>query len=51
MSYGIFDNNKDVDSEAEIARRRTFLTRMERKLEFKKSIKNPHYQEDRYLLR
>ncbi|HSH55489.1 MAG TPA: hypothetical protein VK983_01525 [Candidatus Limnocylindrales bacterium] len=43
MSRGFFDNNKDIDSEAEVARRRTFIARMERKLEFKKSISNAHY--------
>ncbi|GEM_PF-1838830 len=51
MARGFFDNNKDIDSEAETARRRTFIARMERKLEFKKSILNPHYEEDRYLIR
>jgi Skp family chaperone for outer membrane proteins len=51
MSKGFFDNNKDTDSEAEIARRQNFIARMERKLEFKKSALNPHYQEDRYLIR
>ncbi len=38
MSRGFFDNNKDTDSEAQVARRRTFIARMERKLEFKKSL-------------
>ncbi len=51
MTRGFFDNNKDTDSEEAVARRRTFIARMERKFEFKKSIKNPHYGEDRYLLR
>jgi hypothetical protein len=51
MSRGFFDNNKDIDSEAESARRQDFIARMERKLEFKKSLKNPHYEEDRYLIR
>ncbi len=51
MSRGFLDNNKDIDSEAEVSRRRTFISRMERKLEFKKSVLNPHYQDDRYLLR
>jgi hypothetical protein len=51
MTRGFWDNNKDIDSEAEVARRRTFIERMERKLEFKKSILNPHYQDDRYLIR
>jgi hypothetical protein len=51
MSRGFFDNNKDIDSEAESARRQNFIARMERKLEFKKSLANPNYQEDRYLIR
>jgi hypothetical protein len=51
MSRGFLDNNKDIDSEAEVARRRGFIARMERKLEFKKSVANPHYEEDRYLIR
>ena len=51
MSRGFFDNNKDIDSEAEVARRRSFIDRMERKLEFKKSVRNRHYSEDRYLVR
>ncbi len=51
MTRGFFDNNKDIDSDAEVARRRTFIERMERKLEFKKSLSNPHYSDERYLLR
>lgn len=51
MSKGFFDYNKDIDSEAEVARRRNFVARMERKLEFKKSLQNPSYADDRYLLR
>jgi len=51
MTRGFWDNNKDIDSEAEVARRKSFIERMERKLEFKKSILNPHYEEDRYLIR
>ncbi len=43
MSKGFLDHNKDVDSEAEVARRKNFLARMERKLEFKKSLSSPHY--------
>lgn len=44
MSRGFFDNNKDIDSEAEFARhwspaeRHNFITRMERKLEYKELI-------------
>jgi len=41
MSRGFFDDNKDIDSEAEIARRRSFIERMERKLEFKESVLLP----------
>jgi hypothetical protein len=51
MSKGFFDNNKDIDSEEEVSRRRSFIDRMERKLEFKKSLANPHYNDDRYLVR
>jgi hypothetical protein len=51
MARGFFDNNKDIDSEAETARRKSFIARMERKLEFKKSVLNPNYEEDRYLIR
>jgi hypothetical protein len=35
MSRGFFDNNKDIDSEAEIARRRTLIERLERKHDYK----------------
>jgi hypothetical protein len=38
MSRGFFDYNKDIDSEAEVARRRSFIRRMERKLEYKESL-------------
>ncbi|HEX8182920.1 MAG TPA: hypothetical protein VF575_04960 [Candidatus Saccharimonadales bacterium] len=38
MSRGFYDNNKDIDSDAETARRRSFIERMERKLEMKESI-------------
>lgn len=38
MSKRFFDNNKDIDSEAEVARRRNFIARMERKLEYKESL-------------
>lgn len=51
MGRGFWDNNKDIDSEEETARRRAFIAKMERKLEFKKSLRNPRYQEDRYLIR
>jgi hypothetical protein len=37
MVRGYFDHNKDIDSEAETARRRSFIERMERKLESKES--------------
>jgi hypothetical protein len=39
MSKGFYDNNKDIDSEAEVARRRSFIERMERKLEVKESLR------------
>lgn len=51
MSRQYNDSDKDIDSEIEVARRRAFIERMERKLEFKKSVLNPNYQDDRYLLR
>jgi hypothetical protein len=38
MSRGFFDNNKDIDSEAEVARRRSFIERMQRKLEYKETL-------------
>ena len=38
MSRNFFDNNKDIDSDAESERRRSFISRMERKLEFKSSF-------------
>jgi hypothetical protein len=38
MSRGFFDNNKDIDSEAEKARRHNFIERMTRKLEYKESL-------------
>lgn len=38
MSRGFLDNNKDIDSEAEVARRRSFIERMQRKLEIKESL-------------
>lgn len=38
MSRGYFDNNKDIDSEAEKARRASFIERMERKLALKESL-------------
>lgn len=44
MSRGFFDNNKDIDSEAEVARRRSFIERMERKLAYKESLQAPHYR-------
>lgn len=44
MSRGFFDNNKDIDSEAEVARRRSFIERMERKLEYKESLQGPAYR-------
>lgn len=40
MSRKHRDNNKDIDSDAEVARRRSFLARMERKLEIKQSMQS-----------
>lgn len=44
MSKGFLDNNKDIDSEAETARRRSFIARMERKLEYKQALQAPTYR-------
>jgi hypothetical protein len=44
MSKGFLDNNKDIDSEAEVARRRTFIERMEKKLAYKESLQAPTYR-------
>lgn len=38
MSRDYFDTNKDIDSEAEVARRRSFIQRMEDKLVFKETM-------------
>ncbi|MDB5181875.1 MAG: hypothetical protein JWP13_638 [Candidatus Saccharibacteria bacterium] len=38
MSRKFFDNNKDIDSEAAVAHRRSFIERMSRKLEYKESL-------------
>jgi hypothetical protein len=51
MSRGFFDNNKDIDSEAEVARRRNFIRRMEQKLEFKQSVAKQSQDDGRYLIR
>lgn len=37
MSRDFLDSNKDIDSEAEVAHRRSFIERMERKLVSKES--------------
>jgi hypothetical protein len=47
MSRGFYDNNKDIDSEAEVARRRSFIERMERKLEYKELIASSNPGNDR----
>lgn len=44
MSRDFLDHNKDIDSEAEVARRRSFIRRMERKLEYKQSLIRPEYR-------
>lgn len=51
MFRGFFDNNKGTDPEVDVAHRRAFIERMERKLEFKKSLTNDNYADDRYLIR
>lgn len=51
MSRAFIDHNKDVDSEAAAAYRHAFIAKMERKYEFKKSLRNPNYAADRYLIR
>ena len=51
MSKKDTDNNNDIDSTKAHEYRQSFIARMERKLEFKKSVLNPHYEEDRYLIR
>jgi hypothetical protein len=50
MSRGFLDSNKDIDSEAETARRREFIGRMERKLKSKKSVLAPRSDDDRFLI-
>lgn len=48
MSRDFTDNNQDINSDAEVARRRSFLSRMERKFELKKSIMNSDDGEVRF---
>lgn len=43
MSRDAFDHNKDIDSEALTARCRTFIERMERKLEYKEALHGADY--------
>lgn len=43
MSRGFLDNNKDIDSEAEVARRRSFIERMERKWEYKQAAHSAEF--------
>ena len=38
MTRGFVDNNKEIDSPAEIARRRSFIRRMEEKLAYKEAL-------------
>jgi hypothetical protein len=47
MSRTYLDNNKDVDSEAQRARRKNFIARMDRKLEYKMSIADSEDELDR----
>lgn len=44
MSRGFFDNNKDVDTEAAKAHRRSFLERMNYKLEMKEAGLTPDFR-------
>ena len=48
MSRGFFDNNKDTNDEALTERCQTLIARLERKLDFKRSLVD---QEERYLIR
>ena len=41
MSRGFFDNNKDTDSDELTARCQSLISRLERKLEIKKSAGDP----------
>lgn len=51
MSRGFFDNNKDIDSEAEIARRRTFIERKVSELKYKKEpVMSRQFNEEPYLI-
>jgi hypothetical protein len=50
MSINLLGKHNDHDQEAgDSERRRVFIARMERKLEFKQSLQHPHYH--RYLIR
>ena len=40
MSRDFTDNNKDVDSDAQVARRQSFISRMERKLQAKSAVED-----------
>lgn len=44
MSRGYLDNNKDIDSEEAVARRKSFIERMEDKLRAKEAIFDPQYR-------
>lgn len=48
MTIHFLDRHKENEG-AEALHRKQFLERMERKLEFKQSLKHPHYR--RYLIR
>jgi|EndMetStandDraft_8_1072994.scaffolds.fasta_scaffold644895_2 hypothetical protein len=50
MTIHFFDHdNVEAQKETEALRRQRFIERMERKLEFKQSLRHPHYH--RYLIR
>jgi hypothetical protein len=48
MTINFLEHRKQ-DEGAEVLHRKQFIERMERKLEFKQSLKHPYYQ--RYLIR
>lgn len=44
MSKGYLDNNKDIDSEEAVARRKSFISRMEDKLKAKEALYAPEFR-------
>jgi len=49
MTINFFDHKVQERTAAEAERRQRFIERMERKLEFKQSLRHPHFH--RYLIR